>query len=370
MSRLRVAYTGNFESSITRIWIDEMRRRGVEPVALSVQRPSWEIEWAPIVLRRPRVRGLGFGRRDIANQIRNACRTHSIDVLHSHEARLNAFWASWSGFHPHVVSCWGSDVLRLEGMSAEYLRRLRRALSTADAVTCGSQHLVGSAVGAGARRELCVRVGWGVDTATYRPDMESRRLVREQWCAGERPVVLSTRQLKPLYRIDAIIWAFSLARRENRELFLVVAGDGPERGHLERLAAELGVAGHVLFTGHVPYQGWPTMADVLRGGDVYCSVPETDGGPLSVLEAMATALPVIASDIPVMREWIVGGRNGLLWGGGEEALAELMMLGLVSRQAIGGAAREFVQTHHERRKEMDRVREMYDRLIEGGVDDH
>jgi len=181
-----------------------------------------------------------------------------------------------------------------------------------------------------------------------------------------RTVVLSTRQLYPLYRVDAIVRAAAIAQRSAPDIALVIVGDGPEKDQIEALARELGLTGSCVFTGGIWSNEWPSMPDVYAAADVYCSVAETDGGPLSVLEAMAAELPVIVSDVPVLQQWVGQTGAGLLWEDGtDEGLARLLLKAIESRTDMGKAGRAYVMANHRRSVEMDRVRELYDELVRG-----
>ena len=361
---MRVGYMGNIEHQNTRVWLEEMAARGVEPVAICETAPSWDVEWAPLRVEPPRVRGLGLGRLSITRNLAAICRDRRLDILHNHQANRHAMWARSSGFRPRVITCWGSDVLLIGEKTREVRAGVRRALSSADAVTVGSHHLLEAAVAAGARRDRCVLVGWGVDTERFQRDETARARIRTEWGFEERIVVLSNRMLKPLYRVDAIVRAFAIARAASPALALVIAGSGPEEEHLRTLSVELGVADDVRFIGLVTRDAWPLMTDVLSGADAYCSVPYSDGGPLSVLEAMSMELPIVASDVPVMREWLIPDKSGILWDGlDEEGLASHILTVASVGDTMGARGRAFVVSHHDRALEMDRVKGMYERLL-------
>ncbi|MBN2839410.1 MAG: glycosyltransferase [Coriobacteriia bacterium] len=360
---MRVGFTGNAESPIFRVWVDEMRKRGIDAVAIGPEYPSWDVEWAEIALRPPRIRGVGLGRRDIARQLASICRDGRIDVLHSHEARRHAFWARSSSFRPRVVSCWGSDVLRLHQTPLGHRLGVRMALHSADAVLVGSKVLLRAAVAAGARKSRCHLVGWGVDLEIYQRRPDARARIRAEWGFEDRVVVVSTRQHRPLYRIPLIIEGFAEALRQKPNLALVISGEGPETPRLRVLAESLQLGESVRFIGAVPHDGWPSMADVLSGGDLYCSVPETDGGPLSVLEAMACELPVVASDIGVMREWIEPGVSGVLTQPTAADVAAAMLAVVSSLPVLSQGARRYVESSHERAREMDAAVDLYVRLV-------
>jgi L-malate glycosyltransferase len=361
---VRVGYTGNFESPNTQVWLEEMASRGVEPVAISEERPSWDVEWAPLSISAPKVRGLGLGRIEIARGMASACAQARIDLLHNHQVDHHAVWGVLSRYRPRVITCWGSDVLRLSSRPLRDRLEVRATLRSADAITVGSRHLLDAAVHAGARSRRCVLVGWGADTTDYRRNEGARARIRTDWGFEDRAVVLSARLHKPLYHVDTILRAFALAHDHDARIALVVAGWGPETERLKRLAGELEVEAHVRFVGRISRHGWPSMPDVYSGADVFCSIPETDGGPLSVLEAMACELPVVVRDLPVMREWVSHASNGFIWDDGtDEGLARLLVTAAGADAVVGRQARSYVQAHHERSSEMDTVCELYERLV-------
>lgn len=94
---------------------------------------------------------------------------------------------------------------------------------------------------------------------------------------------------------------------------LLVIGDGPLRSTYEKQSESLGIRHRVEFTGWLP-----TQDDVLRamcGARMFLMTSRSEGGPRVSLEAMACGLPVIATNVGVMPDVIVHGRNGLLTDG-------------------------------------------------------
>jgi glycosyltransferase involved in cell wall biosynthesis len=70
---------------------------------------------------------------------------------------------------------------------------------------------------------------------------------------------------------------------------------------LVELAATVGIADRLTVLDGIPHA---EMADHLRLADVVVSVPETDGTPVTILESLACGIPVVASDVPSVREWL------------------------------------------------------------------
>src|SRR3990172_9587449 len=99
---------------------------------------------------------------------------------------------------------------------------------------------------------------------------------------------------------------------------LVLIGDGPDKRALELLAAELGIAERVTFTGQVPFDEIPAY---LKAADIFsfASVTETQG--LVTIEAMAAGLPVVAVDGSGTHDIVDHGKEGFLAENDPNALA-------------------------------------------------
>jgi glycosyltransferase involved in cell wall biosynthesis len=162
--------------------------------------------------------------------------------------------------------------------------------------------------------------------------------------------------------IDTLIDAVALLRDRDMPIVLLLVGDGPERGALERRAAEHGLlagegsgnngraeAARVLFTGRVPmssvrqFQAVLDVFAVPRRADRVCQLVT----PLKPVEAMAGGIPVIASDVKALKEIVEPGVTGTLTLPEDpEAWANSLQELIYSperRQKIGQAAREWVR---------------------------
>lgn len=135
-------------------------------------------------------------------------------------------------------------------------------------------------------------------------------------------VVLSLRRHEQLYRTGDVIEAFALAASRDPQLFLVMGGSGPLTDqHRDRVSA-LGMNDRVAFTGQVDESD---IAALMRAADVYVTATETDGTSVTLLQAMACRVPVLASAIPGNEWWIESGVTGRTFAVGDvAALAELM----------------------------------------------
>lgn len=136
----------------------------------------------------------------------------------------------------------------------------------------------------------------GVDTSRFRTDLEDRILVREElgWDVKDA-VVICVGRLHKQKGVDLGVMGFARAAADREDLRLLILGDGPERDSLEHQVDALDLKDRVLFKGDVDRNELPRY---LRAADImlFTTTHVEVGLPLNVLEAMATGLPVVASE--------------------------------------------------------------------------
>jgi L-malate glycosyltransferase len=106
-----------------------------------------------------------------------------------------------------------------------------------------------------------------------------------------RPVFMTNRILEPLYNVDCILRAFAIIQARYPDASLTIAHDGCCRPALEKLAQELQLR-NTRFVGRVPHDRVPELYD---SADIYLTTPNVDCMPGSLLECMASGLPIIAT---------------------------------------------------------------------------
>lgn len=147
----------------------------------------------------------------------------------------------------------------------------------------------------------------GVDTARFRPSVgprPSRRLTIG--CVG---------RLDPVKAHDVLIEAFAQALgATTHDLELRLLGDGPCRDQLERLVHERGLTSHVRFLGMTE-----DIPEQLRELDIFVLASHREGRPTSIMEAMASGLPVVATRVGSIPDLVADGRTGLLANPGDPA---------------------------------------------------
>jgi glycosyltransferase involved in cell wall biosynthesis len=275
--------------------------------------------------------------------------------------------ASWSGFHPLALTAWGSDIYGMAEQPARQRCATRRALAAADAITCDSADMRARLLSLGACADRVSIVQFGVDTDVFRPGLDVSSLRAALAIAPEARVVLSSRSVRPLYNIETIVRAVAAVRGVTLVL-KDYQGDEDYRREVRGLIEELCIGDRVVWAGTVAHE---ELAVFYGLADVVVSVAATDSSPVSVLEAMACGTPVVASDIPGVREWISDGVNGFLASPDdpEQVASKLhaaLRLGAATRARWARDNRAMVTEKADFAANMSLVGEWYERLLASG----
>jgi glycosyltransferase involved in cell wall biosynthesis len=163
---------------------------------------------------------------------------------------------------------------------------------------------------------------------------------------GTGPHLVVTRNLEPLYDVGTAIRAFAIVRGTRPGARLTIAGSGPERDRLADLARSLGAAGCVTFTGRVDNE---RIAELYREADVCINPSLVDNMPNSILESLASGVPVVSTDVGGVRYVVEHGKTALLVPPGDAEAMARAVLGLLDHPEEAGrlarAGREAVQQY-------------------------
>ncbi|GGM53782.1 GDP-mannose-dependent alpha-(1-6)-phosphatidylinositol monomannoside mannosyltransferase [Longimycelium tulufanense] len=191
---------------------------------------------------------------------------------------------------------------------------LRRIGETVDVVTFVSRYTRSRFASAFGPLAALEHLPSGVDTELFRPDPVAKTELRRRYRLGDRPVVVCVSRLVPRKGQDMLVRALPEIRRRVRDAALVLVGGGHHARRLARMAESVGVAGHVVFAGSVP---WAELPAHYAMGDVFAMPCRTRGGGLDVeglglvfLEASASGLPVVAGDSGGAPETVRDGVTG------------------------------------------------------------
>jgi len=208
-----------------------------------------------------------------------------------------------------------------------------------------------------------------VDASAFRPaaQQDSAAIARLRLSLGlppGRPVVVYLGLLAPYQGIDTLLQAVALLVGSPKPFFLIMGF--PYVARYRRLATELGITGDVLFTGAIPYEDAPLY---LALGDLAVAPKRSDTeGSGKLLPYMASALPVVASDLPVHREYL--GDEGCYFPPGDaSAFASSIVAALADREgalARGRALRQRVVARFSWERAAAQLEEVYQSLTCSG----
>ena len=202
----------------------------------------------------------------------------------------------------------------------------------------------------------------GVDVETFTPEGQSVRT--EQGLDGKRVVICVTR-LVPIKNLPMMLDAMAIVRHTAPDVVLVLVGEGPQQPALAARVRQLGLDDAVRFAG---YQKQQATASWYRAADVFALSSDFDNSPNVVLEAMACGLPVVATDVGGLREYVQVPTNGLLTPKGDAAaFADALLTLLNDRErstAIGRQNRHDAVTRFSWAASAARMRDVYERVIE------
>lgn len=293
-------------------------------------------------------------------QIRRLIRKIKPNILHAHYVTDCGFLGALSGFHPFVLSAWGSDVLVDPANSRISRYSVKFALKRADLITTEGENAIEEMIRLGADPDKMHLVLHGVDVRKFNTKGKS---LKEKHKISNSPLVISTRNLAPIYDMETLIRAVPLVLEQVPEVKFVIAGDGVQKNYLEDLAKSLNVLNSISFLGHMPHQELPRY---LRAAEVYVSTSLSDTISVSILEAMACGLAPVVTDIGDNRKWIEDRKNGFIIPTKRpDLLAEKIVYLLNNkelRDKMGKANQQLIVEKADYEKEMNKMGELYEEL--------
>lgn len=298
---MRILLLSHAPSIHTQRWALALAGKGHEIRLLSViPAPEARVPGEPIGWPGAPLPSLRYAMAGAA--VRRVLKRWKPDVTVAHFLPNYGFLAALAGARPFVLVAWGSDLLVNARRSPFHAARARWVLGRAALIHVDAENLARAARERGAAPERIWTRPWGVEAGALAPSVPWRQRFER---AGTLRI-LWNRMLEPLYDPATFLRSLGSLRRDGRAFRATVAGDGPLRAELETLAAQLGIAADVRFTGRVEESA---MRALYREHEFYVSMSRSDSTSQSLLESMAAGLYPIVSDIPGNSSWVRGSAN-------------------------------------------------------------
>jgi glycosyltransferase involved in cell wall biosynthesis len=278
------------------------------------------------------------------------------DIVHSHMVHANLLARIVRFLAPIPVLICSARSIDEGSRFREILYRLTDSLCdlTTQVSHAGLERYV--RVGAVPRHKIRY-IPNGVDTERFKPNLEDRLKFRKE-LGVDGFVWLAVGRFDPPKDYPSMLQAFARVVHKHSNTILLIAGDGPLRKTMENLARELGIEKRTKFLGirrDIP--------QLMNAADAYVMSSSWEGMPNVLLEASATGLPIVATDVGGNREIVLDGVTGFLVPPrNPEALARAMLrimdLSDEERKEMGKRARK----HIEVKFNLDRVVDLWEIL--------
>ena len=328
----------------------EANKRQTEdrPVPENIQQVLWaggqrEFRWGDV----PR----------LTLDLRRLIRKVKPDLIHAGPIQNCAFIAALSGFRPILAMSWGYDLV-MDAEKSAWMRWVTRyALRRSAFFVSDANVSREKAVAFGMNPENTTIFAWGTDIEHF-----------QQKTLGSSNTKTFTlfcnRTWEPIYGVDVLVKAFVKVAADNPNIDLVLLGGGSQGARIRQILMNGGVLDRVHFGGHISQADLPRWYHM---ADLYISASHVDGSSVSLMEALASGLPCLVSDIPGNREWIEDGVNGWLFHDGDvDDLAGKILNAIKNRKSFhqfSNAARKTAEQKADWTKNFGKLLQAYEKAI-------
>ncbi len=304
--------------------------------------------------------------------LRKVIREIKPDLIHAGPIQTCAFITALSGFRPILAMSWGYDLVmdadKSWGMKQVTSYTLRRsAFFTSDANVSRDK-----AIAFGMNPEKTVIFPWGTDIEHFIPKKEERGKKKPSGTNRKSKIVnpksitlFCSRTWESIYGVDVLAKAFVKVAQVDPNVNLILLGGGSQGAHIRQILMKGGVMERVHFGGQVGQRDLPRWYHM---ADIYISPSHVDGTSVTLLEALASGLPCLVSDISGNKEWVEEGINGWLFRDGDvDDLAEKILSAIKNQiffKKIGEAARKTAEEKADWKKNFGKLLQAYETTIE------
>jgi glycosyltransferase involved in cell wall biosynthesis len=324
----------------------DQRQTEDRPVPSNIQQLLWaggrrEFRWRDLP-------GLTFDFRRLTKEIKP-------DLIHAGPIQTCAFIAVLSGFRPIIATSWGYDLLR-EADRITWMKLVTQYTLKRSNYFIGDSNVVrNKAVAFGMKPEWTVIFPWGIDLMHFKPSVRENK---------KEITLLCNRTWESIYGVDVLAKAFVKVAASNPKVNLILLGGGSQGSKIRQILMNGGVLDRVHFGGQIRQNDLPRWYHM---ADIYISPSHVDGSSVSLMEALASGLPCLVSDIPGNKEWIEDGVNGWLFRDGDvDDLAEKISYAIKNRKLfkkIGESARMTAEQKTDWKKNFGKLLEAYNKVM-------
>lgn len=222
------------------------------------------------------------------------------DIIHSHYASSYGLLGALTGFHPYIISIWGSDIYKFPNYS--FINRLiiKNNLKKADKVLSTS-HIMAKEAKKYTNKKIEI-TPFGVDIDLFKKKSKPY---------NNTFIIGNVKTLSKNYGIDVLIKSFKIVveRNPGLKLKLQIIGEGPDEGKLKVLSENLGINEKIDFLGKIENSSLPNYYNTF---DIAVSLSNSESFGVVAIEAMACECPVVVSNADGFTEVVEDNKTGFI----------------------------------------------------------
>jgi len=296
--------------------------------------------------------------------IRRLVKRIKPDILHVHQAIPFGPYGVLSGFHPWVLSIWGSISIYPE-KSILHKFLVQHILKKADLVQCGDESLAERVKSLIGERSSIHIIKWGIDPDLFKPKKIEKK--------DERFRILYLRRSQEPYSVEILLYAIPEVIKKHENVEFLILKSGRELNKTFNIVKELGIEKYVRFIDEVPNDKLPKL---MNSCDIYVDTfyRETPGSGIGMaaLEAMSCGLPVVLSNTAGVDIHIKHKVNGYIYKGHDSNSLANAIIELIKdrnqREKLGENARKYIINNQNWKENMKLMENFYEKLtkLKGG----
>ncbi|MFT5600739.1 MAG: glycosyltransferase involved in cell wall biosynthesis [Flavobacteriales bacterium] len=281
-----------------------------------------------------------------AGKLKKLIQEFKPDYVHAHYASSYGKIGRMSKFKPFYISVWGSDVFDFPKRNPIFRTILKKNLNAAQQIF-SSSYIMAKECELYTKKSVTV-IPFGIDVDKFVP----ARIDHQAISIG---VIKS---LESIYAIDQVIRALALLKDQN--LKLIIVGAGSKEEEYKKLSRELELETHILFKGRIPHT---EIVKEYQDIDIFINVSHHESFGVSILEASACEIPVIAHNVGGMTEVVQNKTTGLLIKDNSPETIANAILKLINnpteRELMGKAGRKFVLENFDWKENLKKMTSFY-----------
>jgi L-malate glycosyltransferase len=366
---MKILFLADVNSPHTQKWAGALASKGIEIIIFSINKNTsdWLQKFPSIIL----IDGSAVSRKIIQNGslkkiyylkavplLKRVIKKYKPDIVHAHYASSYGLIGAFSGFHPYIISVWGSDVLTFPVGKIINKYILKFNFRNADIILATSDFLLNETKKY--TNKIVKKIPFGVDLNYFKFKKVERIFTSDTIVIG------TIKSLEHIYGIDILINAFKRVFDENKfgSVKLLIVGSGNLESEYRLLVEELNLHDHVVFAGKISYE---QVVDYHNMIDIFVNVSRSESFGVSVLEASACEKPVIVSNAGGLGEVVVNNLTGLIVETENVDDTASALKVLISnermRKEMGIQGRNFVKEHYEFTSNLTDTLSIYTELI-------